>query len=119
MPSEKSAANQALGGVSGLMPSKKSADGSTAQQRTQLIALGNVVRWMREERDLSGEALAEAAGVAHWRITAIEEGRLDPDFELLLRLADAMGARCAEFFMRAEEAGGDLRADAAFMRRLR
>lgn len=56
---------------------------------------------MREERDLSEEALAKAARVAHWRITAIEEGRLDPDFELLLRLADAMDTGCAEFFTRA------------------
>jgi DNA-binding XRE family transcriptional regulator len=62
---------------------------------------------MREECDLSKEALAKSARVAHWRITAIEEGRLDPDFELLLRLANAIGTCCAEFFTRAEEAGDD------------
>jgi DNA-binding XRE family transcriptional regulator len=93
------------------MPSKKSSNGrrllSEAQQPAQLIALGNIVRMMREERDLSRGALAKAAGVARWRITAIEEGRLDPDFELLLRLADAMGTRCAEFFTRAEEPNDD------------
>jgi transcriptional regulator with XRE-family HTH domain len=93
------------------MPSKKSANDRSllpeAQRPAQLIALGNVVRSMREERDLSREALAKAAGVAHSRVTLIEEGRLDPDFELLLSLADAMGTRCTEFFTRAEALDGD------------
>jgi transcriptional regulator with XRE-family HTH domain len=75
---------------------------SESQQRADLLALGKAVRGLREERELAAEDLAKAAGVTHWRVTAIEEGRLDPDFELLLRLADAMGTRCSEFFTRAE-----------------
>jgi transcriptional regulator with XRE-family HTH domain len=56
---------------------------------------------MREERNLTGDALAAAARVPPWRITALEEGQLDPDYDLLLRLAAAMGTRASEFVIRA------------------
>jgi len=74
---------------------------------TPLIALGKAIREMREERGLTGSALAAAAEVPHWRVTALEEGRLDPDYDLLLRLADAMGTRASEFVVRAETNSGD------------
>lgn len=75
------------------------------QGREHLLSLGTAIRETREDHGLSGRALAKAARVARWRVTALEEGQLDPDFELLLRLADAIGVPPATFVVRAEELG--------------
>ena len=57
---------------------------------TDLALLGRAVRHLREERSLSAERLAEAAGMTRQRIAMLEAGRLDPTYELLLALADAL-----------------------------
>jgi DNA-binding XRE family transcriptional regulator len=74
----------------------------TQQHKRQLVNLGRSLRAIREEQRLSGQQLAVRAGVPHWRVTAIEEGRLDPDFETLLRLAEAMSISAAALFDAAE-----------------
>jgi len=61
---------------------------------------------VREQHGLSAHDLAAASGVAPARVAALEEGQLDPDFELLLALANSMGIRQTAFFARAEELGG-------------
>lgn len=70
-----------------------------------LLVLGKAIREVREQHGLGADDLATAAGVAPTRVTALENGRLDPDFELLLALAKSMGIRPTAFFVRAEELG--------------
>ncbi len=47
--------------------------------------------------------LAAAAGVDLGRVAALEEGRLDPSYELLLALGDGLGVRASALVIRAEE----------------
>ncbi len=61
---------------------------------------------MREQHGLSADDLAAASGVAPARVAALEEGQLDPDFELLRALATSMGITQTAFYVRAEELGG-------------
>jgi transcriptional regulator with XRE-family HTH domain len=70
-----------------------------------LIALGNAIRGKREERGLTRAKLAATTGVHERRVTALEEGRLDPDYELLLLVADALGTRASALIIHAEELG--------------
>lgn len=78
----------------------------TQQQQQDLRILGQAIRALREQRSLSARELAAAAGVAETRLAALEDGQLDPDFELLLVLAERMGLRPSAFFLRAEELRG-------------
>jgi transcriptional regulator with XRE-family HTH domain len=71
-----------------------------------LASLGDAVRAMREEQLLSLDDLALAAAVDPARLAALERGRLDPDFELLLRLADAMSTRASVFVVEAKRYRG-------------
>ncbi len=61
---------------------------------------------MREQHGLSAHDLAAASGVAPARVAALEEGQLDPDFELLLALAKSMGITQTAFYARADELAG-------------
>lgn len=63
------------------------------------------MRDVREQHGLSAHDLADAAGVVRARVAALEDGQLDPDFELLVKLAKCMGIRPTAFFVRAEELG--------------
>lgn len=76
---------------------------SRQTQSANLVSLGRAVRSLREQRGLSARDLAGAVGVSVALIAALEQGRLDPDFELLLTLADSMEVRLSTFFVRAEE----------------
>jgi transcriptional regulator with XRE-family HTH domain len=75
----------------------------TNQQQQDLCVLGKAIRALREQHDLSVRELAAGAGVAETCIADLEDGRLDPDFELLLTLAERMDLRPSAFFLRAEE----------------
>jgi transcriptional regulator with XRE-family HTH domain len=68
----------------------------------RLVALGNAVRALREERELTADALATAAGIDPVRLASLEAGRFDPDFDLLLRVAHALGTGVATIVIRAE-----------------
>jgi transcriptional regulator with XRE-family HTH domain len=68
-----------------------------------LRALGRAVREQRERRRLSRVALAVAVGVEEQRIRALERGELDPGYELLVALADALGVQSGALVTRAEE----------------
>ncbi len=82
---------------------------SRQPQSANLVSLGRAVRSLREQQGLSARDLAAAVGVPPAQIAALEEGRVDPDFELLLTLADSMGVRLSTFFVRAEELDGRTR----------
>lgn len=71
-------------------------------EKDQLL-LGEAFREVREQHGLSAGELATATGEGRARIVALEEGRLDADYELLLTLADSIGVRPSVFFLRAEE----------------
>ena len=75
------------------------------QQQRDLLVLGKAIQEVREQHGLDVADLAAAAGMAPARVAALESGRLDPDFELLLALAKSMGIRPTAFFVRAEELG--------------
>jgi transcriptional regulator with XRE-family HTH domain len=70
-----------------------------------LILLGRAIREVREQHGLSTHDLAAASGVAPARVVALEDGQLDPDFELLRALAESMGIRPFALFVRAQELG--------------
>lgn len=76
----------------------------------ELTRLGVTVRKLREECRLSRSELAAAAGVPERRVRALEAGRLDPDYVLLVRLANALAVRPSALVRRAEgrasEGGG-------------
>jgi transcriptional regulator with XRE-family HTH domain len=69
--------------------------------------LGHAVREQRERCRLSPSALAAAAGVDEKRIRALERGQLDPEYELLLALADALEVPAGALVIRAEELARD------------
>jgi transcriptional regulator with XRE-family HTH domain len=56
-----------------------------------LHILGRAVRRMREQQGMSTEELALATGISRQRIDALETGRLDATYELLLALAEGLG----------------------------
>jgi transcriptional regulator with XRE-family HTH domain len=60
-----------------------------------LIALGRMVRAVREQKGMSVAELAEAAGFKRRRLVRIEAGELDPRYDGLIALADGLGVRAA------------------------
>lgn len=67
-----------------------------------LVALGQAVRRLRQQRSMSTHELADAVGVERQHISALEAGQLDPTFELLIALAEGLSVglsallNCAE-----------------------
>lgn len=61
-----------------------------------LIALGQRVRRLRENRNMSEQELAGAAGLMVRRLDSIEAGRFDLRYDELMALADALGVKSAE-----------------------
>ena len=72
-------------------------------RRRTLLVLGQAVRQVREEQGWKTDELAVATGIAQAQIQALEAGRLDPDYDLLLALAEGLGVRPSALFIRAEE----------------
>jgi len=59
-------------------------------------ALGDAVRQLRIEAEMSQEQLAEAAGTDLTQVGGIERGVRNPSYTTLLRLADALGTEVGE-----------------------
>jgi transcriptional regulator with XRE-family HTH domain len=72
-----------------------------------LCALGEAVRQERERAGFSAVALAAASGIQTSKLEALEAGRLDAEFDLLLALAQALETRPSTFFIRAEALTAD------------
>jgi transcriptional regulator with XRE-family HTH domain len=72
------------------------------REQQHLLALGLALGQIREEHGVSADQLAAATGVELARVRALEDGRLDPAYELLLALADGLGVRPSAFVIRAE-----------------
>jgi DNA-binding XRE family transcriptional regulator len=73
-----------------------------AQKTDDLLFFGRAIRELRERRPLSTNQLAAAVGIDERRIQALEAGQLDPDYELLIALAEGLGVSPAELVIRAE-----------------
>jgi len=61
-------------------------------------ALGNRLRDLRAERDLTQAGLAEAVGVSRKTINTVENGVFTPSTTLALKLAAALGCRVEDIF---------------------
>jgi DNA-binding XRE family transcriptional regulator len=72
------------------------------QEQQDLLVLGRAIREIREERDTTAADLAAAADVELAQIRALEAGRVDPTYELMLALAEGLGVRPSAFVIRAE-----------------
>jgi transcriptional regulator with XRE-family HTH domain len=68
----------------------------------KILFLGRAIRQQREQQNITAGELAGKAGVGMRRLERLEAGRLDPDFELLGKLADALGTKPSTFVVRAE-----------------
>jgi transcriptional regulator with XRE-family HTH domain len=61
---------------------------------------------MREERGMSPDRLADATGMTRQRIDAMETGRLDPSYDLLLALAEGLRAQPSALVALAQQLKG-------------
>lgn len=68
-----------------------------------LVALGQAVSRLREQRGMSTNELADATGIERVRISTLEAGRLDPTYELLIALAEGLGVQPSALVIRAEK----------------
>lgn len=59
-------------------------------------ALGDAIRQLRTEAEMSQEELAEAAGTDLTQVGGIERGVRNPSYTTLLRLAQALGTEVGE-----------------------
>jgi transcriptional regulator with XRE-family HTH domain len=75
----------------------------TPRETEELALLGQTIRELREQRGLKQGELADTVGVAERRVQALEDGRLDPDYVLLVRVAKALHVRPGSLVSRAEE----------------
>jgi len=65
-------------------------------------ALGKAIRQLREERDMTQEALAHAAGVTVGHLSTIERGHSNPTWATVKAIAKALGASVTELAKLAE-----------------
>jgi transcriptional regulator with XRE-family HTH domain len=59
----------------------------------ELIRFGQKIRQVREREGISVAELAVRSGIAMQMINALEAGRFDPPFDLMIAVADGLGAR--------------------------
>jgi len=67
------------------------------------IQISSRIRNLREQRNLSQRALAEASGVSPAALSQIESGQTSPSVATLEKLAGGMGVSVAAFFLEAGE----------------
>jgi transcriptional regulator with XRE-family HTH domain len=69
-------------------------------------ALGEAIRQLRLEAEMSQEQLAEAAGTDLTQVGGVERGVRNPSYTTLLRLAGALGTSVGEMASRADRLRG-------------
>lgn len=69
-------------------------------------ALGEAVRQLRLEAEMSQEELAEAAGTDLTQVGGVERGVRNPSYTTMLRLAGALGTSVGEMATRADRLRG-------------
>lgn len=65
----------------------------SATRNRLMTSVGNNVRILRSAKQLSQSELATACGVARATINRIERGQRMPDFDLICKIADALGVK--------------------------
>jgi transcriptional regulator with XRE-family HTH domain len=55
-------------------------------------ALGEAVRQLREERSMTQEAVAQAAGITTATLSLIERGQANPTWDTVKKIAAALGS---------------------------
>ena len=69
----------------------------------RLVDFGRAVRRARRERDMSQEALAQAAGLAAKHVSEIERANRDVRLTTLLQLAEGLNLHPSELMARYDE----------------
>lgn len=64
---------------------------------------GVTIRFARERRSLSQEALAELAGLSRNFLGDIERGKASPTLETMWKLAEALGEKLSTLIKQCEE----------------
>lgn len=72
-----------------------------------LSALGRAIRLLRSERNVSARELAATAGLEPARLEAIEAGRCDPRYDVLVAVAHALSLTTTELVQRADTEAKD------------
>jgi transcriptional regulator with XRE-family HTH domain len=67
--------------------------------------LGGAIRGARTRRGLSVDELATAAGLSRQGIDALESGRLDPTYDVLLAVAAGLGLELSALVALGESPG--------------
>jgi transcriptional regulator with XRE-family HTH domain len=75
----------------------------TEDQRRELLALGQAVRELRAERNMSASELAAACGLSPRRIASLKAGRVDPNYDGLVALTRGLGVKASELLGRADD----------------
>ncbi len=78
----------------------------TQPNQRDLRLLGRAIDEIRAQGGLSVRDLSIATGIEESTIQAVEAGQVDADFDMLLRLAEALGLRPSAFVIRAEHLAG-------------
>jgi transcriptional regulator with XRE-family HTH domain len=73
----------------------------TVDGEKALIALGRAIREVRNERSMDPDDLADAAGIERERLDAIEAGKSDTPYDVLLALARGLDIEPAALVRRA------------------
>ena len=64
--------------------------------------LGAAIRSLREEKEMTGAALAERSGVSASWISRIEDGQVDPTWDTIARIAKGLGVPLGSLAEKAE-----------------
>lgn len=73
----------------------------TVEGKQELIALGRAIREVRKERNMDADDIAAATGIERERLDAIEKGKSDLPYDVLLALARGLGIEPAVLVSRA------------------
>jgi DNA-binding XRE family transcriptional regulator len=68
-----------------------------------LVFLGQAIGEQREQQQITVDELAGRVGVSKRRLERLEAGKVDPDYELWLALADALHVKASSLAARARE----------------
>jgi len=74
----------------------------TEDQRRELLALGQAIRELRTERNMSAAELAAACGFTPRRMGSLEAGRVDPNYGGLVALTRGLGVKASELLGRTD-----------------
>lgn len=70
-------------------------------------SVGNQVKELRVQQELTQAELAEIVGIARVSVLSIEKGRFIPTIETALRISQALGVPLEELFWLKDDSGED------------